>query len=151
MSDKLLERIAAALETLAAKATAIAAPAAAPAAGKTKADKPTPAAPGGKPASKPAAGKGAASAPPAGSAKGPGGTRTQDEVRDIVRRVVTETKDPKDKDAGKKAALNVLDEIGNVTNVGNLKPELYDAVYEACAGLLGDPDGVDDANDDPLA
>jgi len=161
MSDKLLERIAAALETIAAKRPrALDVPEAAPAKAATvKPDKPAGAAPGGtpggKPAAKPAAGKGASGSAPSGQTKGPGGKHTQDEVRDIIRRVVIEKGNESTggkKGEGTKLALNLLDEIGNVTNVGQLKPEFYDAVYEACAGLLGDPDGADDANDDdPLA
>lgn len=157
MSDVILERIAKALESIAAagSATAVKAPAAttkpaaaAPAAAKPAAAKPaaTPAAAGkaaataAPAAAKPAAAKPAAAAAPT---KAPGGKHSSDEVRDIIRKVATNP------GLGKQSALDILDtDGGGVTNVTNLKPEHFDAVFDAANALLSAEGGGDEAADD---
>jgi type II secretory pathway component HofQ len=138
MSDALLERIAKATEGLLALHTkggggAVAPkPAAAPAAAKPAA---TPAKPAAAPAAKPAA-KPAAAAPAA--AKAPNGKHDSVQVRDAIRKVATNP------NLGKQSALDILDQDGGgVTNVTNLKPEFFDAVFEACQALLaGEGEGA---------
>lgn len=161
MSDAILERIATALEAIAkqgGKVGTVAAAAAGAAAGATPpkpaAAPPKPPAAGAKAPDKPAATppKPAGSKPPAAAAastKGPGGKYTSEQVRDVIRKVATNPA------LGKQSAMDVLDQDGGgVTNVTNLKPELFDAVYEACAVLLaGDGAGEAPAEDefDPTA
>lgn len=155
MSDVLLERIAKATEGLLAHLKAPPAgsvggavppkparAAAAPAAG----NKPAPAA--NKAAAAPAAAtpakpaKAAAAAPAA--AKAPNGKYTSEQVRDIIRKVATNPT------LGKQSALDILDQDGGgVTNVTNLKPENFDAVYDACNALLSsEGDGAGPAADE---
>jgi len=131
-------------------------PATAPAGGKPA----TAGAPAGKPATAPAgkapAGKPAAGKAPAnpGAAKAPGGVHTQAEVRDAIRSVVAVGAE------GKEAAFAVLrDEGGGAGQVGALKPEFYDAVWEACQNIIteaGQPGGDAEVEaaaefDDPTA
>jgi hypothetical protein len=72
----------------------------------------------------------AAKGPPAGT-KAPGGKHTIEDVRDIIRRVAS------DPALGKAAAADVLtDDGGGAARVTDLKPDKYDAVYEACQVLL---------------
>jgi hypothetical protein len=67
--------------------------------------------------------------PPAGT-KAPGGKHTIDQVREIVRKVAG--------DVDKQSAKDILKDDGNgADKVIDLKPEFYDAVYEACEVLLG--------------
>lgn len=150
MSDSILERIAVALETIAkgggkvapAASSGGAAPNRAAAAGAAAAaggNKATPAAGANKGAAGASAGanKGAAgagagknTAAPA-AAKAPGGKYNSEQVRDIIRKLATNPS------LGKQSALDILDQDGGgVTNVTNLKPEFFDAVYEACQALL---------------
>jgi hypothetical protein len=145
MSDAILERIAAALETIA-KGAGKVAPAAPAGANKTPpagagaagGGKATPAA-GNKAApaggNKGAAGAGKGTTPPA-AAKAPGGKFNSEQVRDIIRKVATNPS------LGKQSALDILDQDGGgVTNVTNLKPENFDKVYEACQALLSSEGG----------
>lgn len=91
-----------------------------------------------KAAEKAAAGKGKPADSKAASTKAPGGKHTLDDVRAIIREVATNAA------LGKTEAKTILDEEGGVTNVADLKPDNYDAVYEACqvalnnAGKSGD-------------
>jgi hypothetical protein len=140
MSDALLTRIAEGIEGLLAHVKA--APAPAPKAETPKpaaAPKPEAAKPAAAPkpeAAKPAAApKPAAAAPKPAAApaptKAPGGKYTSDQVREVIRKVAT------NKSLGKQSALDILDQDGGgVQNVTNLKPEFFDAVYEACQALL---------------
>lgn len=77
------------------------------------------------------AGKGAAASGPAAGTKAPGGKHTIEQVREVIRKVATNAT------LGKTSAQDILDSDGNgVKNVTELKPEFYDAVYEACTVLL---------------
>lgn len=153
MSDVLLTRIADALEGLLAHAKATPKAAAAPAA--AAAAKPAAAPAAAKPAAAPAAAKPAAAKPaaakpaaakpaaaPASAPKLPGGKYTAEQVRDELRKVVT------NKSLGKQSALDILDQDGDgAVSVTALKPEFYDSVYEAAKALLsteGDPASADD-------
>lgn len=77
-------------------------------------------------------------------AKAPGGKHTLDQVREIIRKVAA--------DVDKVSAKNILaDDGGGAERCDVLKPEFYDAVYEACEVLLGGegapkaaPDELDD-------
>lgn len=152
MSDVLLERIAKATEGLLAHLKsgpgvvggAAKPAAAAPAAGKATpaaAPKAAPAA-AGKPATA-AAAKPAAAAPAA--AKAPGGKYNSEQVRVAIRAVATNS------NLGKQSALDILDQDGNgVKAVKDLKPENYDAVYEACQALLSGEGEAPAAADDDL-
>jgi hypothetical protein len=156
MSDALLERIAKALETIAANGKV--APAAAGAAPRPPApgaaNKPAAGAAGA--ANKAGAGAGApnkpgtnkpAAAPPAAT-KAPGGKYNLDQVRDIIRKVAANPA------LGKQAARDVLDtDGGGVATVSEVKPENFDALYEACQVLLsGEGGGAGAADDfDPTA
>jgi membrane protein involved in colicin uptake len=159
MSDVLLERIATALEAIAKNASvgggAVKAPAATTAATaapgaakpdaavKAAADKAAKTAADKKAAEKAAADKAAAAkkaapaadkkaAPAAAAAtKAPGGKYNSEQVRDIIRKVATNVS------LGKQSALDILDQDGGgVTNVTNLKPEFFDAVFEAAQVVL---------------
>lgn len=119
-------------------------PAATPAANKpgvsNPAGKPAPAAPAAaKPAvAKPGAAKAAAAAAATAAAntKAPGGKYTLQQVRDIIRKVAT------DASLGGQSAKDILtDDGGGVTRATDLKPENYDAVYEACQVLLSGEGG----------
>jgi hypothetical protein len=94
-----------------------------------------------------AAGKAAGAAPAAGT-KGPGGKHTAEEVRAIIKQVATNA------NLGKQSALAILDENAGVQNVSSVKPENFDAVYEACevelAGVAGAAADAGDP-DDPTA
>jgi hypothetical protein len=79
----------------------------------------------GTAAPKPAPPK-AAGAAPAAAAKAPGGKHTAEEVRDAIKKVATNPS------LGKQTALNILDENAGVQNVSAVKPENFDAVFEAC-------------------
>ena len=77
-------------------------------------------------ATKEAADKAAAAAAPKGGAKG---KKTVEQVREMIRKVAT--------DVDKQTAKDILkDDGGGVEKVLDLKPENYDAVYEACEVLL---------------
>jgi membrane protein involved in colicin uptake len=162
MSDVLLERIATALEAIAKNGSvggAVKAPAAATggaattggaakpdAAAKAAADKKAAekaaadkaaakaaADKAAKPAAKPAAAAADKKAAPAAAAatKAPGGKYNSEQVRDIIRKVATNVS------LGKQSALDILDQDGGgVTNVTNLKPEFFDAVFEAAQVVL---------------
>lgn len=68
--------------------------------------------------------------PPAGT-KAPGGKRTIEQVREIIRKVASNT------GLGMQSAKDILmDDGGGVEKVVELKPEFYDRVYEACEVLL---------------
>lgn len=68
--------------------------------------------------------------PPAGT-KAPGGKRTIEQVREIIRKVASNT------GLGMQSAKDILmDDGGGVEKVIELKPEFYDRVYEACEVLL---------------
>lgn len=90
-------------------------------------------------------GKGAPATAPAGTTKSPGGKRTLDDVRAKIRAVATTD------GLGKTDAVAILEEEGGVKTVAELKPENYDAVFEACEVAIanaGKPaaatEGVDD-------
>lgn len=71
----------------------------------------------------------ATSAPTAGT-KAKGGKHTIEQVREIIRKVAN--------DVDKQSAKDILKDDGNgVEKVAELKPEFYDAVYEACEVVLG--------------
>lgn len=147
MSDKLLERIAVGLEGLlehVKKSPVFGLPTG----GATTPPKTTAgaatggAAAGGKPAEKTAAEKAAAKAAadknkggatggPAAGTKAPGGKRTIEQVREMIRKVAA------DASLGKQSAKDILaDDGGGVEKVLDLKPEFYDAVFEACEVAL---------------
>ena len=97
----------------------------------------------GKPATKPAAKPAAAAT---GGAKAPNGTHTQDEVRDQVRKVLAAP------GLGREAVISLFKENGGgAMNFNDLKPEFYDAMFEAAAGELSSGEGgapAAGANDD---
>lgn len=164
MSDVLLERIAKALETIATVYSGGKAPAAAGAtAPKPTAGASAPAAPDAaakaaaaaakavadKKAAEAAAAKAAASkgkpGAPAAATKAPGGKYNSDQVRDLIRKVAANPS------LGKQSARDILEaDGGGVTTVSEVKPEFFDAVFEACqvalsgegagAGATADPD-----------
>ena len=72
-----------------------------------------------------------------------GGKHTLDQVREIIRKVAA--------DVDKVSAKNILaDDGGSAERCDVLKPEFYDAVYEACEVLLGgegSPKAPDDLDD----
>jgi len=71
----------------------------------------------------------AAAAPKAGT-KAAGGKHTIEQVREIIRKVAA--------DVDKQSAKDILKYDGGGTErVADLKPEFFDAVYEACEVLLG--------------
>lgn len=73
--------------------------------------------------------KEAAAAAAAGGAKSVKGKRTVEQVREMIRSVAAKV--------DKQSALDILKDDGNgVEKVVDLKPEYYDAVYEACEVLL---------------
>ncbi len=89
-------------------------------------------------AAKAAAAKAAAG--PASGTKAPGGKHTIDEVREAIRTVATTPS------LGKQSATDILaDDGGGVTKVTDLKPEFYDAVFDACQALLNNEGGEDAA------
>lgn len=143
------ESIAKSLSTLASKASAPAAAASPPkpvenrpASDKPKDNKAVAAASGG--AKETAKDKAPAASAPAGTTKAPGGKRTLDNVRDIIRKVATT------EGLGKPEAINILEENGGVKSVAELKPENFDAVYEACEVAVtnaGKPVAADDVAD----
>lgn len=96
-------------------------------------------------AEKAAAPKPAAAGPAAGT-KAPGGKRTIEQVRELIRKVAA------DKNLGKESAKDILrDDGGGVDKVLDLKPEKYDAVYEACEVLLkGEGGSAAPAEEDDL-
>jgi len=174
MSDVLLERIATALETIAAAgalkpatpgtpgtsskgaagATAPPAPdAAAKAAAKAAADKKAAdakaAAEAAAKAAAAAAKPGAKGATPAAATKAPGGKYNSDQVRDMIRKVAANP------NLGKQSARDILEaDGGGVTTVSEVKPENFDAVYEACQVALsgeGAAQGGTADPDDPTA
>lgn len=68
---------------------------------------------------------------PAAGTKAKGGKHTIDQVREMIRKVAA------DKNLGKETAKDILrDDGGGVEKVLDLKPEAYDAVYEACEVAL---------------
>lgn len=68
---------------------------------------------------------------PAAGTKAPGGKRTIEQVREIIRKVAG------DASLGKQTAKDILqDDGGGVDKVLDLKPENYDKVYEACEVAL---------------
>lgn len=144
MSDALLERIAVAVETIAKVAQAGGAgkaPAAAVAAAESKPKETKEPKESKEPKETKESTKPKDKAPPA-AAKAKS-KHTQDEVRAIIRKVAGAD------GLGKKVALDLLDEVANVTNVSNLKEEDFDKVYAACQAKLGESD--EPGEDDPTA
>lgn len=162
MSEGLFERLVVALEKIAGGAAAAPKAAAAGAAAPPK-NPPANAAAAGKAAEKAAAekkaaddkkaadakaaaakggaGKGATPAP--GNTKAPGGKYNAEQVRDIIRKVANNPT------LGKQSAREALEtDGGGVTTVSELKPEFFDAVYEACQVLLNGEGGGAAAPDD---
>jgi phenylalanyl-tRNA synthetase alpha subunit len=71
----------------------------------------------------------AASAPKPAGTKAPGGKHTIEQVREMIRKVAA--------DVGRQDAKDILlDDGGGVEKVLDLKPEKFDAVFEACQVLL---------------
>lgn len=159
MSDALLKEISTKLDTIAGILKSGAAPAAgtkapttaapddakakakAEADAKTKAEAATKAKAEAAAKAKPAAAPAAPAGPKAGT-KAPGGKHTVEEVREIIRKVAA------DKNLGKPSARDILkDDGGGVERVLDLKPEFYDAVYEACEVLLGGEGGKPEASE----
>lgn len=98
----------------------------------------TPPAAGAKPPTKPAAAKPPAA--PAAAAKAPGGKYNQDQVRGLIREVA------KMPGEGQQSAKDILmNDGGGVQTVSQLKPEHYDAVYEACQQVLSEAGGAGEA------
>jgi hypothetical protein len=74
---------------------------------------------------------------------------TQEQVRDIVRRVAGSAPP-----LGKQAALDILDATASVQAVSKLDKSKYAAVYEACQIALGEKEANEedgDEEDDPTA
>lgn len=115
-------------------------PATAPAGAKPSATPPAgakPAAAAAKPAAAPAASSGAT--------KAPGGKHTQAEVRALIQKVAIRPGE------GNQAARDILSESGGgVATVSALKPEFFDAVFEACQNILAEG-GAGGGDDDPTA
>jgi hypothetical protein len=111
---------------VASKPAAAAKPAAAPAAAKpAAAAKPDRAAAA---ATSAAASKPKPAGPPSGT-RAPGGKHTIEQVREMVRKVAA--------DVDRQSAKDILlDDGGGVERVLDLKPEKFDAVFEACQVLL---------------
>lgn len=87
----------------------------------------------------------ASKAGPAAGTKAPGGKHTIDEVRDMIRKVATS------ESLGKQSAADILnDDGGGVSKVTDLKPEFYDAVYEACQVMLNGEGGAAGSAEDDL-
>lgn len=151
MSDKLFERIATALEGLLAHVQSGAKAPAAGAAGAATPPKPTaPKAADKAPAAPPKPAAGAAKpgdkkgATPAAATKAPGGKYNSEQVRDAIRKVAN------DPNLGKQSARDVLTEDGGgAPTVSELKPEFFDAVYEACQVLLSNDGGGSSGGGDP--
>lgn len=98
-----------------------------------------------KPANKPAT---APPKPAAGATKAPGGKHNAEEVREIIRKVANNA------NLGKQSARDILDtDGGGVSIVSDLKPEFFDAVFEACQVALSGEGGGGEAADnfDPTA
>lgn len=149
MSDVLLERIAASLETIAKvysgagsavvnKTTAgattpgasnkAAGGATAPKPGNAGATAPKPGAAG---ATAPKTGAAGAKGAPAAATKAPGGKYNSEQVRDMIRKVAANP------NLGKQSARDILEaDGGGVTTVSEVKAENFDAVYEACQVAL---------------
>lgn len=157
----ILERLVVALETIAkspvlgngpvVKATAAPAAGAKPAATAAAAAAAKPAAAPAKPAATAAAAKPAAApakpAAAAAPAKAPGGKYNVDQVREKIREVASNAA------LGKVSATNILeDDGGGAKRVTDLKPENFDAVYEACVVALqsegSKPEAPAEAEDD---
>jgi hypothetical protein len=67
----------------------------------------------------------------AAGTKAPGGKHTVEEVRDIIRKVAT------NEALGQQSAKDILDQDGGgAPNVKELKPQFYDAVFDACQVLI---------------
>jgi hypothetical protein len=66
----------------------------------------------------------------AAGTKAPGGKHTVDQVRAIIRKVAEDIDKPSAKDILK-------DDGGGAERVADLKPQFYDAVFEACEVLRG--------------
>ena len=60
---------------------------------------------------------------------------SEDEVRKAIRAVANHPK------LGMKIASNILDEEAGVANVSSLKPENYDAVFDACTAKIAEANG----------
>ena len=98
-----------------------------------------PAAAAAKPAAKPAAKAAAKAATPAATAPKPapkGGVHGEADVRKLVKAVANHPK------LGTTHAANILDEEAGVANVSAVKPEFYDAVYDALAAKIDEVDGA---------
>ncbi len=68
---------------------------------------------------------------PAAGTKAPGGKHTIDEVREMIRKVASNAS------LGRETAKEILmDDGGGAEKVPDIKPENYDAVYEACQVAL---------------
>lgn len=94
-----------------------------------------------------AAAKGKGNTPAPGNTKAPGGKYNAEQVRDIIRKVANNPT------LGKQSAREALEtDGGGVTTVSELKPEFFDAVYEACQVLLnGEGGGAASDDFDPTA
>lgn len=137
MSDALLTEISKKLSDIHAVLSKGGAAAAIP----PKADKPATPKPETKKEAAPKAPKAGATAP-AGT-KAADGKHTIEEVRDILKKVAVHEA------LGRQVAINILDENGGVDHLTKLKPENYDAVYEAAQVELNgaktaEPAGEDD-------
>ena len=90
-------------------------------------------------AAKPAAKAAAKAATPAATAPKPapkGGVHGEADVRKLVKAVANHPK------LGTTHAANILDEEAGVANVSAVKPEFYDAVYDALAAKIDEVDGA---------
>lgn len=100
------------------------------------------AAPKPKPAPKP---KAEAAAPkaeaPAPAPKAAGGKHSIEEIRDILRKVAMTD------GLGKTVAFSILEENGGVDHLTKLKPENFDAVYEAAQVELSGAEKTAEADD----
>lgn len=142
MSDALLERIASALEKIAASGGA-----STPAATQNKNVKPGATATGSTPPkTSPAAGPKTQQQPPknAATAKAQSGPKTKhtfDEVTNALRELA------KQGDQSKELARTILKEHGGVSKMSELKPENFDAVFEAINAETGDGDSGAEGDD----
>lgn len=143
-AEGILAKLSGATVTLSKPAASVPAASGKPAAASGK---PANAAAAGKAADKAATGGKAAAAPgkapatpvkaPATPVKAPGGKYNSTQVREALRAVSANPA------LGKQSARDVISEDGGgATNFAEVKPEFYDAIYEACQVLLsGDGQG----------
>lgn len=89
--------------------------------------------PGPKPGPKATSAKPPSTGNPNDQVKGTNGVHTQKEVRDVLRLIVAQDTV---EGLGKQEVFNILDQVGGVQNVGELKPDDYDTTYDLAVAKL---------------